>query len=580
MRTMWIPKQADAGDRGLAFTVGMVLVLLAVAWVFSGSMAPHAYGGVNSVVNSPHNLSASGPGNIRAQSEQEVCVFCHTPHKANPVLPLWNRSLSVASYKPYSSNSLSAAPGQPTGSSKLCLSCHDGTIALGDILSRGQIAMANGVTVLPVGSTNLGTDLSNSHPISFRYDTALTIANPKLKSPSGLPAGVRLDHNQELQCSSCHSAHDDSRGKFLVMANPNGELCNGCHTMGTTDAIPHQPCASCHQSHLAPSGAYLLTQSTQVNTCLPCHNGSPNANAGVNIAPDLTKTDVHTSTDPSAMSTCSDCHEPHTVQTTVGTSGSAISAPLVQPAIGRTTAATPTVLGTSTALTGTAAGTIRSGRAGANSPAKYEYQVCLKCHSANNTVRVVVTRQIAQNNLQLQFNPAAVSFHPIEAIGRNDDVPSLKPGYTVSSMIYCTDCHGSDTSRKAGGTGPNGPHGSKFKPLLLARYDTQDQNPESPATYALCYRCHDRTNLLSNQSFPLHKKHIVDQRTPCSACHDSHGVPSAQGTTMNNFALINFDTTIVRPDALTKRLEYDHLGNRVGKCYLLCHSHNHSGAAY
>ena len=88
------------------------------------------------VKNTVHNLSISGPGAVRAISETEVCVFCHTPHGSSGVTPLWNRNSPVGPYTIYQSSSLEAAIGQPTGASKLCLSCHDGTIALGSVLSR------------------------------------------------------------------------------------------------------------------------------------------------------------------------------------------------------------------------------------------------------------------------------------------------------------------------------------------------------------------------------------------------------------------------------------------------------------
>ncbi|NIR43522.1 MAG: cytochrome C, partial [Gemmatimonadetes bacterium] len=80
-----------------------------------------------------HNLSVyrqDGTNPTRSTVEERVCIFCHTPHHASEVTPLWSRFLSVASYTPYNSSTLkvSAAPGQPTGVSRLCLSCHDGTI--------------------------------------------------------------------------------------------------------------------------------------------------------------------------------------------------------------------------------------------------------------------------------------------------------------------------------------------------------------------------------------------------------------------------------------------------------------------
>src|SRR4051795_4219699 len=84
------------------------------------------------VRNTKHNLSATGPGTLKATSETQVCVFCHTPHGAEaiPAAPLWNRKLSAATYTTYTSTSIDANAAElaagPGGSSKLCLSCHDG----------------------------------------------------------------------------------------------------------------------------------------------------------------------------------------------------------------------------------------------------------------------------------------------------------------------------------------------------------------------------------------------------------------------------------------------------------------------
>ena len=93
----------------------------------------------DSVVNSVHNLSVNGPGTIKATSEKGVCIFCHTVHDASGVTPLWNHSMSTSNYIVYSSSRLTAMGltiPQPNGSSRLCLSCHDGTVALGNVSSR------------------------------------------------------------------------------------------------------------------------------------------------------------------------------------------------------------------------------------------------------------------------------------------------------------------------------------------------------------------------------------------------------------------------------------------------------------
>src|SRR5512138_2332341 len=70
----------------------------------------------------------------------QICIFCHTPHHSSSEGPLWNRQASSRTFKHYSSSTLSiddpalraiSEYGQPNGSSRLCLSCHDGSTALG-----------------------------------------------------------------------------------------------------------------------------------------------------------------------------------------------------------------------------------------------------------------------------------------------------------------------------------------------------------------------------------------------------------------------------------------------------------------
>ena len=95
-----------------------------LAWliVTAGTLTATAQVPSSSVIGSPHDLSAS--------SGSDVCRYCHTPHGVSPKTVLWNQPLSTTVYKIYQSSSLEAIVGQPTGSSKLCLSCHDGTVAL------------------------------------------------------------------------------------------------------------------------------------------------------------------------------------------------------------------------------------------------------------------------------------------------------------------------------------------------------------------------------------------------------------------------------------------------------------------
>lgn len=521
--------------------------------------APTCLAQQTSVVDSPHNLSVSGPGEVRAVAEEQVCIFCHTPHRAAPIEPLWNRTMPLDAYTPYTSRALDAEPGQPTGASKMCLSCHDGTIALGAILSDPMpIAMRGGITTLPPGRANLGTDLTDDHPVSFRYTSALAAKDSHLKTPASLPTELRLDANQELQCTTCHNPHSNALGMFLTMHNGESQLCRACHQIDSTDIAGHSDCNACHSPHTAPSGPYLLRGTNITNACMNCHDGTvPGA---PNINPDLHKISTH-DTDrevdpPNPIPydvTCTDCHEPHTMRHGV---------------------ATPPQI---PANFGDVSGVTLSGAQ--VEVAQFEYEVCFNCHADLPAVPPRVSRQVFTDNLRLKFDSTAVSFHPIASPGRNNDVPSLLPGWTTASMIHCNDCHNSDTGSKAGGAGPNGVHGSNNEPLLVKKYAMLDYTIESAANYALCYSCHDRNSILGDESFEGHRKHIVDERTTCSTCHDAHGV-SSQGSSRNNSNLINFDLSIVFPDPSTNRLEFIDEGRFAGQCFLSCHGENHSPARY
>ena len=156
------------------------------------------------------------------------CSYCHVPHNSlnsHKEVPLWNPSHSettlTGNYSSSSFNGLNSEGEQsagPDGSSKLCLSCHDGTAA------HWTHKFGDGG---PMG------ELHFSHPISFVYDDALVEADGSLVSPSDLAHGV-LDGNDKLQCSSCHDVHQSvtQSDSFLRWPYPTGNeaaFCTTCH---------------------------------------------------------------------------------------------------------------------------------------------------------------------------------------------------------------------------------------------------------------------------------------------------------------------------------------------------------------
>ena len=528
---------------------------------------------------SKHNLALGSPAKVQASTESDMCKFCHTPHQSVGEKALWNHALSSAAYIPYSSSTMKAAVGQPTGDSKLCLSCHDGTVALGMLQSKKLPVSMRGATTMPPGKAVLGTDLSDDHPISFIYDSSLAAKNGQLKDPATLVNKVRLDANRQVQCTSCHDPHNDQNGKFLVQNNFASGLCLNCHNPALWTASAHRTsgrtwngsgrnpwpqggqtsvaangCENCHASHNAGTHQRLLNWPAAEDNCMVCHNGSV---ASRNLSAEFNKSSAHPVLTTSSLhdeaenplnattrhATCADCHNPH--------------------AANATKAMRPNASG---ALAGVA-GVSASGALVKN--VTREYELCFRCHS-DSFVKGPggIPRQWTQPNKRLQFTPSSLSYHPVEAPGKGGTAPSLIAPWTTASLVYCTDCHNNNTGPGAGGVGPNGPHGSAFAPLLERNLTQVDFQLESSAAYALCYKCHSENVLMADR---LHSQHVRDQKTACSTCHDAHGV-------QNQAHLINFNTIYVQP--FKGRVNYTSVGKGSSSCTLSCHGKDHNASSY
>ncbi len=536
-----------------------------------------------SIVNTVHNLSVSGPGSVKATREQQICIFCHTSHNCTPEAPLWNRKSQGKIYTLYNSSTLNAEPGQPDGSSILCLSCHDGTIALGDISSRSTPIVMNS----PLMRGNLSTDLSDEHPISFVYNSSLAAADGQLKTPP--LSTVILDSRSKVQCTSCHDPHINKFTNFLRVSDEYSNLCISCHSIKNWEISSHKistntwngiginpwvhtdnsyptvsqnACANCHDNHNANGKKELMKYQAEENNCFDCHNGNV---SNLNIQKDFTKIyrhnvegyyNIHTPNEKAMVGyrnkhvECSDCHNPHT------SNSAEAEAPLVK--------------GPNTNVLGVDI----NGNNLLN--AQFEYEICFRCHSDYAVTPSPTTRQIMQNNTRLEFAPSAISSHPVVVQGKNPNIPGLLSPLTANSMIYCTDCHASDGSKSSG------PHGSIYPQILKLQYSKKDNVIESPSRYALCYSCHDRneyaTNFGDNVQKNIHYKHVVKEKTSCNTCHDPHGISNLQGTSDKNTNLINFNVTIVTP--VNGSLYFQDEGYRKGNCTLSCHGKVHNALSY
>jgi predicted CXXCH cytochrome family protein len=565
----------------------IILALLVILWLPAMVLA-------QSIVNTRHNLSVKGPGDLKAVSETEICLFCHTPHSSRPESPLWNKKDPGVIYTLYNSSTMQAMPGQPDGTSILCLSCHDGTIALGSVISRSaDRSFQAGITTMPSGRSNLTTSLKNDHPVSFLYTASLAMSDGQLKSPSNILPPVFLEKGK-VQCTSCHDPHKNINSDFLVASTLNSDLCNRCHqrtywetsshgissktwngalpdpwpyTEPTYITVAQNGCESCHQPHNSGSDAMLLKYKNEENNCLDCHNGNV---ASKNIAAEFNKTyrhnignyvNIHLPGEPAQVFTnmhveCVDCHNPH----------ASTNQEAVPPYAGG-------------ALAGVQG--INQTGAAAN-PATFAYEICYRCHAGSSGSPPAATaRIIVQNNLRLEFAPGNPSFHPVTAMGKNASVPSLISPWTTSSIMYCTSCHAGDGSNATAA-----PHGSIYPHILKLQNQTADGGTiatgttESASAYALCYSCHSRASILSDVSFKEHKRHLLsDVRAPCNTCHDPHGISITQGTNSNNTNLINFRAGVVT-NSSGGQLKFVGMAGNHGQCYLTCHGKNHNPLSY
>lgn len=230
---------------------GAIVSLFAFSVMIPSAMAAWPAHGIQ---NTPHDFSQASDATWNGTGQ--ICLPCHTPHGGNKGVqndaPLWNHTITTATYTVYTSATMKATIGQPTGLTKLCLSCHDGT------LSKGAFGHNLNDT------STLGTprlDRRSSHPVSFVYDSALAQADKGVFDPattsSGLPEGgtIATDMLQQggtnvsgstpyntsdpnangstqnmLQCTSCHEPHNKyGNDYFLRIDNSGSKLCLTCH---------------------------------------------------------------------------------------------------------------------------------------------------------------------------------------------------------------------------------------------------------------------------------------------------------------------------------------------------------------
>jgi hypothetical protein len=261
-------------------------ILTAIAFCSLGvATAAFALPG-DGIVGGPHDLRSLAAGNTTdAGANGRVCAFCHTPHHAAATgadyLPLWSRATDSATFNTaYASATIDAlelnesTSDKAVGPTRLCMSCHDGSIAPDQHYSQnGGAAQLTGDVFGSIGGgAGVGAGaigLSNDHPVGFSYtDVAVGPAtgNPDAAAiaaavtAGGQDAWIRTADasykgntyqikvqerlfdkggKKYMTCATCHDVHNKKNlypgsatetANYLVLAGQaSSDLCLTCH---------------------------------------------------------------------------------------------------------------------------------------------------------------------------------------------------------------------------------------------------------------------------------------------------------------------------------------------------------------
>jgi len=519
------------------------------------------------VAYTPHNISNWTWGSQDPDStvEQILCRVCHGQRIHIEFTPLWDRNLPRGRFD--TGGWLhSEIPGFPADStSRMCLACHDGSIARAFPKSEQEDLADPEITL---GLTGVFGGNPNTH--LFTYPERGSRRRMALLPPDSSRSGMRL-YGGRISCVTCHEAHDNRLGNFLREGLEQGRLCLECHRHEQWDHAVHgnpddpllaelreAGCGQCHAVHATPARRNLLVRD-ETQLCFGCHDGMEDGAgevpAGEDLRPVFEKNYIHpvglrpeaksASPDPSGFIgflaggaeertvRCSDCHDVHTVSSEdqVGTiDGSLLGA----------------------------SGVDRLGRQ--LREANFEYEICLKCHGFS------AMAPPGQRDVSADYDLANRSYHPVMGVGASGDVPSLIEPWTTLDLVSCSDCHGNDDPY-----GPRGPHGSDLPHLLKRPWTDGPYISGETDENGLCYQCHDAAAIGGARGWRWHGLHVDRAGFSCAACHDPHGSPSLPG-------LLRFDRPWIEP--LQGELELQRTALDEGSCTLKCHGHPHRDSRY
>ncbi|MEW6219697.1 MAG: hypothetical protein AB1634_09235 [Thermodesulfobacteriota bacterium] len=359
-------------------------------------------------------------------------------------------------------------------------------------------------------------------------------------------------------------------GSFASLAKGN---CGHCHeqhaSVGGSEPLPNAP----------PGPSLALGFGSEEALCETCHNGTV---VSRDVAAQVDKAYGHPIDDPALADRhsigkkeagqnglpfrgtkrhveCADCHEPHSIGSPGSTlhsfqSGSSGSNNLVSNPI-------KGVWGVEVSVE-PSWGSAATASFTEQKPATKEYQICFKCHTyyalQDGDGVTILTGPSGQlvTDQAVEFSKSNRSVHPVR-VGLTSQTASVAPkALTAAQMktpwdtelgtqtMYCSDCHGNDTTAPTDGRGPHGadslymlagPDNTEWPRASLNSdelWDLDDvrNNRFSWSTKLLCAKCHVLYSggAWTNGVHTAHDSRAFDDNpwkdayingVPCVTCH-------------------------------------------------------------
>jgi predicted CXXCH cytochrome family protein len=218
-----------------AVTIPLVLIILLMSAIQVSA----------GVAETKHNFtSATYSPNAFFYGTRQLCVFCHTPHNGDQsVGALWNHENTPTAYLPYDSPTMDMTVSPPHNGSLVCLTCHDGTIAVnslnnlpgpettGNYGTPGGSGLDGSGKLTSSSHAYVGQDLRDDHPVGVTYDASKDASGFHAKTGDNQQYPDKLlDDGLYVECNSCHDPHNNINSNFLIESNDNSQLCFRCHS--------------------------------------------------------------------------------------------------------------------------------------------------------------------------------------------------------------------------------------------------------------------------------------------------------------------------------------------------------------